>query len=254
MTPSTQRVQYLTVDGEEEEVPSVGEEAYSVYEGEDAYWLGTEQGLSRVPKEPAEPITQFTRGDGLSSNVIYGIVADPSQGLWVSSNDGLTYLPPGYQPDNFRRYYREDGLANDEFTPLSAYVDREGRFYFGGVNGLTAFQEGDFAVNASGAEVLLTDVTVYGRNESRSINTDLEDLKQVTVSASEKSVAISFALPVGHLPSATQFRYRLDGFNDEWIPLTNERTVRFNNLASGDYLLHIQGAGANGNFATKSGN
>ena len=248
VTPSTQRVQYLTVDGEEEEVPSVGEEAYSVYEGEDAYWLGTEQGLSRVPKEPAEPITQFTRGDGLSSNVIYGIVADPSQGLWVSSNDGLTYLPPGYQPDNFRRYYREDGLANDEFTPLSAYVDREGRFYFGGVNGLTAFQEGDFAVNASGAEVLLTDVTVYGRNESRSINTDLEDLKQVTVSASEKSVAISFALPVGHLPSATQFRYRLDGFNDEWIPLTNERTVRFNNLASGDYLLHIQGAGANGNF------
>lgn len=224
---------------------------YTVYEDDENWWLGTDNGLYKVPMFPNGEAARFTRLDGLSSNEVYGIAPDSSGGLWLSSPGGLTHLSASLNPDDFRRYYREDGLADDEFTPQSFHVSRAGEYLFGGVNGITVFREKDFSVNATGADVLITEVNVYGRNEVRVINTDLQELKQVTVFSYEKSVAVSFALPVGHLPSSTQFRYRLEGFNDTWVPLTNERTIRFNNLESGKYQLRIQGAGANGNFGDR---
>ena len=229
----------------EEPVPAI----YSVYQTKDITWVGTSNGLVGFP--PGAPSRRYGRADGLSSNVIYGITPDTADGLWLSSQDGLTHLPGDFDPDNFRRYYREDGLANDEFSPGSALRASDGQYYFGGKNGLTVFTEADFSPQAAGADVIITEVSVYGRNKVRTINSKLEQLKQVTVFASEKSVAISFALPVGHLPSSTQFRYQLEGFNDDWVPLTNERTIRFNNLGAGKYSLRIQGAGANGNFGAR---
>ena len=210
-------------------------------------WLGTDNGLRRVTPEGREVI-RFGRRDGLSSNVIYGVLPDTTGGLWLSTSNGLTYLPAGMDPNDFKRYYREDGLSADEFNSLSYHRTERDKYYFGTDNGLTVFTQADFALQTTGADVMITQVEVLGRNDHRVINSNLESLKQVTVFASEKSVAVSFALPAGQLPSSTLFRYQLEGFNDEWVPLTNERTIRFNNLAAGSYTLRIQGAGANGNF------
>lgn len=211
------------------------------------WWLGTDAGLLHRPVDKRET-EQFGRREGLSSNVVVGIVADSTGGFWLSTQNGLVHLPADRKPGNFRRYYREDGLANDEFLPFSYHRGKDGRYYFGGANGLTTFRENDLSFSAAGAEVMLTEIIVYGRNSERRLVSELRKLRQVTVFASEKSVAISFALPAGQLPSSSQFRYRLEGFNDDWVPLVNERTIRFNNLPSGKYVLRVQGAGANGNY------
>lgn len=230
---------------------TIDETIFAVYEDEENWWLGTDNGLRKVPRDTLSKEERYNRGDGLSSNVVRGIVPDESGGLWLSTGNGLTHIPPTFNQDDFRRYYREDGLAADEFNLLSYHRDATGQYYFGGKNGLTVFREGDFSIQTSGADVMITEVDVYGRENVRVINTNLDQLKQVTVFASEKSVAVSFALPAGQLPSSTQFRYRLEGFNEDWVALTNERTIRFNNLAAGNYKLRIQGAGANGNFGDR---
>lgn len=210
-------------------------------------WLGTDGGLFHYQRKTRSN-TQYGRREGLSSNVVYGIVPDSTGGFWLSTQNGLVHMPSDREPGSFRRYYQEDGLSNDEFLPFSYHRDQLGRYYFGGVNGLTTFREEDLSSREAGADVMLTEVSIYGREEPRTITQDLEELRQITVFANEKNVAISFALPAGQLPGSSQFRYRLEGFNGDWVPLVNERTVRFNNLESGKYLLHIQGAGANGNY------
>lgn len=239
--------QFLSDDRENLQIGNAVEKTYSVVEQGTFWWLGTENGLRGISMSGRGEV-RINRRNGLTSNLILGVVPDTLGGLWLSSINGLTYLPPDLNSDNFRRYYREDGLANDEFTVLGYHRDKTGKFFFGGRNGLTVFRAGDFSVAAAGVNVMFTEVAVFGRNKVRRINTNLDQLNQVTIFASEKSVAISFALPAGHLPSSTAFRYQLEGFNDDWVPLTNERTIRFNNLEEGKYILRIQGAGANGNF------
>lgn len=210
-------------------------------------WLGTDAGLFHYRRKTRTQ-TQYGRREGLSSNVVYGIVPDSTGGFWLSTQNGLVHMPTDREPGSFRRYYQEDGLANDKFLPFSHHRDRRGQYYFGGVNGLTTFRDQDLSGREAGTDVMLTEVSIYGRNEPRIITENLDQLRQVTVYANEKNVAVSFALPAGQLPGGSQFRYRLEGFNDDWVPLVNERTIRFNNLSAGRYLLHIQGAGANKNY------
>lgn len=221
---------------------------YVIHESEDGnWWLGTESGLLHYNRQTGTT-TRYGRGEGMSSNLVYGIVPDEQGGLWLSTQNGLTNVPADFARGSFRRYYREDGLSNDAFNPFSFHGSSGGRYFFGGDNGITFFGSDDLSARAAGVETMLTEVTVYGRSGERVITRNLDELEEITLYPAEKSVAISFALPVGQRPGSSQFRYRLEGFNDDWVPLTNERTVRFNNLVAGSYGLRIQGAGANGNY------
>ncbi len=225
-----------------------GMPVYTLYEEEKGnYWAGTDGGLVEYDRA-GHKLRHFGRQDGLSSNIIYGIVPDTSGGFWLSTQNGLVRMPKDPSPGSIRRYYREDGLSNDEFSTTSYLRDASGRYFFGGTNGLTVFREENLSANAAGADVMLTEVKISGRESERILSRNLDELRQVTIFPSEKSVAVSFALPAGQRPSSSQFRYRLEGFNDDWVSLTNERTIRFNNLGSGSYRLRVQGAGANGNY------
>ena len=214
------------------------------------WWLGTDAGL-RVYNTIDSTVQRYERQDGLSNNIVVGIVPDSTGGYWLSTHNGIVHLPSDLENGTFRRYYQEDGLASASFTKYCALRDNSGRYFFGGENGLSVFRDDDLSVESAGSDVMLTEVVIYGRDESRSIIHDLDELKEITVYANEKSIAVSFALPVGQRPSLTQFRVKLDGFNESWQELRNERTVRYNNLPSGQYTLMVQGAGANGNYGDK---
>ena len=214
------------------------------------WWLGTDAGL-RVYNTIDSTVQRYERQDGLSNNIVVGIVPDSTGGYWLSTHNGIVHLPSDLENGTFRRYYQEDGLASASFTKYCALRDNSGRYFFGGENGLSVFRDDDLSVESAGSDVMLTEVVIYGRDQSRTIIHDLARLEEITVFANEKSIAVSFALPVGQRPSLTQFRVKLDGFNENWQELRNERTVRYNNLPSGQYTLMVQGAGANGNYGDK---
>ncbi len=211
------------------------------------WWLGTDAGL-RIIDPVNNTERAYGRQDGLSNNKVMGVVPDSIGGYWLSTHNGLVQLPQDLDNGTFRRYYPEDGLATGEFNRYAFHRDRSGRYFFGGDHGLSVFRDSDLSMESAGSDVMLTEVVVYGRGVSRAITKDLDQLTEIEVMASEKSIAASFALPVGQRPSLTQLRVKLDGFNEEWRELRNERTVRYNNLPSGHYQLLVQAAGANGNY------
>ena len=248
--PATEETrQHVLVDTEGAQL---GNRSVNVIRPDSAgYWVGTDGGLYFLSTAPAAPPLAFTRQDGLSSNVVQSIVADTAGGLWLGTRNGLNYLPADRNTRGCRRYFREDGLANDEFTPGHGLRDRGGRYVFGGVNGLTVFRDGDLSSEMAGADVMLTSVVVYGRGRDSVYNRRLDELRQLTVFAHQKGMSFSFALPVGQRPSSSRIRVKLDGFDEDWQELLNERTVRYNNIPAGHYRLLVQGAGANGNYGDR---
>ncbi|MEO0734159.1 MAG: triple tyrosine motif-containing protein, partial [Bacteroidota bacterium] len=248
--PQATALRYYNITGQREDEQEAGSRTVHIVHEDTvgSWWVGTESGLYHY-LPASETTVHYGRQEGLSNNIVYGIVPDSSGGFWLSTQNGLTHVPANRANGSFRRYYRENGLSNDQFLPFAYYRSRrDGRYFFGGVNGLSVFRDKDLSTSTAGADVMLTEINLYGRDSERIIAKNLDELRQVTAFAWEKSIAISFALPAGQLPSSSKFRYRLEGFNEEWRNLTNERTIRFNNLASGQYTLRIQGAGANGNF------
>ncbi len=100
-------------------------------------WIGTDKGLY-VYTSNGVFIKKIDTDAGLLNDCIYAIL--PVKGkpaVYASSNLGLSYI--ALNEKNIINYTKESGLQENEFNTGSAVKTSQGRFYFGGVNGITCF-------------------------------------------------------------------------------------------------------------------
>src|SRR5690606_24953390 len=80
-------------------------------------WVGTNGNGLKSYNVRSKRIRHFTVEQGLSNNVIYGILPDNKNNFWLSSNKGLTMATIAEDSiiniENFTRY---DGLQTNEFN------------------------------------------------------------------------------------------------------------------------------------------
>ncbi|MEM6397892.1 MAG: two-component regulator propeller domain-containing protein [Bacteroidota bacterium] len=209
--------------------------------------VATQGGLHVYNPASKKVLAHYSRVEGLSSNVICGIIPADDGNYWLSTYYGLTYFRPEGDPP-FLRYYRSDGLSNNEFNRFAHYRDADGRNYFGGVNGLNVFYDEELLGNKSESQVLIAEINCYGSNGTRTIDTGLKELPFLNVARDEKSIAVQFAMPATPTANRNRFRVRLEGEENDWVELGSDRTARYSNLSGGRYTLIVQGADANGNY------
>lgn len=100
---------------------------------EGGYWIATRDGLYYNRNGQMK---HFTIDNGLPSNFINQIEEDEIGNIWVSTKVGIAYYDIRYQ--RFICFDEDDGLQGDEFSKASC-IDSYGRFYFGGINGISFF-------------------------------------------------------------------------------------------------------------------
>ena len=211
-------------------------------------WLGTTNGLNIL--DPRSGLVEtFDQSHGLASNTVYGILPDSGGNYWISTNNGLSYLD--YHEKLFRNFYQLDGLSHDEFSPASFYRDENGRCYIGSVNGLNIFYPKDLLETNDAPRVVLTKFIKFNsRQEEPEIQTrNLDLLEEVLISPYSTYFQFDFMLPNFTNSIKNQFSVWLENFDKDWIYLGNAPSVRYNRLPAGKYVLHIKGAGPNGNWS-----
>ena len=73
------------------------------------------------------------------------------------------------------------------------------------------------------------------------LKTSLESQREVSLKYNQNVFSISFATDNFILPEKTQYSYRLEGFNKEWLTLpAGVNTVAFTGLPSGKYILKVK--------------
>jgi ligand-binding sensor domain-containing protein len=97
-------------------------------------WIGTKGGGLNYLDKQTGLVKHYNTADGLPNNVVYAVLADQQNGLWLSTNCGISQFKP--QESIFRNYFDVDGLQSNEFNTLSYASGIDGRLYFGGVNGV----------------------------------------------------------------------------------------------------------------------
>jgi diguanylate cyclase (GGDEF)-like protein len=203
-------------------------------------WVGTQNGLNRMsPEDRRAARNRFkltTRRDGLPDNTVYGILPDPRGGLWLSSNRGLAHYDPN--SGRVKRYDAGDGLAGDEMNGGAELATRDGRLYFGGVDGLSWFHPDALADNVQAPQVRIGNVEVDGK-----LLPGIARTGTVALPHDHDSLSLSFASTDYHQPAKNRFRYRIgDG---DWIE-TARNTVSLARLAPGDYRFEVLGSNNDG--------
>lgn len=213
------------------------------------YWLATaDAGLLRWNRQTGAQ-QQYTREAGLSSNNLYAVYEDKRGYLWLSSDYGLMRFNKA--DAQVTVYTPEDGISHYEFNRISHYQAADGRLYFGGLNGITAFYPEAFydSVGRQADKVMIAGFQQYLGSQGNLVDLTNELLatNQITVNPSDRFFSLSLAVPDYINTNKIVYYYMIEGVDKDWNK-TGNNEIRFGRLPYGSYTLRIKAQMANGRF------
>lgn len=216
----------------------------------DAYggiWVGTQGGgLDRVVGNSNDPanvkFANVSQADGLANDVVYGMQFDDSGRIWLSTNYGIGRYDP--KSGEIKNMHRRDGLQSEEFNFGAHYKSRSGELFFGGHNGFNAFRPEELKTSSVVPLVMLTGL--FSGNDPIKADSPLDESEGIEFSHKDDVISFEFAALDYTASERNQYRYKLEGFDRQWIELGNRRRVTYTDLDDGQYLLRVQAANSDG--------
>jgi signal transduction histidine kinase len=122
---------------------------------------------------------------------------------------------------------------------------------FSSTEGLVAFHPRSLAEDPTVPPVVFTGFFLENRRSQIGGDSPLSQSIDLTHSISltyaDRMIAIEFAALNCRTPRETRYRYKLDGFDDDWIEVdSSQRLVTYTNLHPRRYLFRVKAASAHG--------
>ena len=213
-------------------------------------WLGTYgEGLKKLDLKTKQTIS-YTEADGLSNNVIYGLLEDEKNNIWTSTNKGLSKFNP--TSEQFTTYSVKDGLQSNEFNTNAYMKSSKGLLYFGGINGYNIFDPSEININPHPPEVIISSVTLStkGTNKKELIAEHISKSQSLALEYNQNDISFEFVSTSYSNPSKTRYKYILEGHEEEFTYLENENKVNYLNIPHGEYELKVYAQSADGVWST----
>ncbi len=219
---------------------------------EQALWIGTDGGGLNRFDLTAQRFVRYGERQGLPNPVVYGILADSSAKLWMSTNAGLCRFDPA--TGRFRHYDVRDGLQANEFNRVEYY--RVGKYLcFGGVDGYNMFDPAAILNNKVVPKMALTSFRLFNKEvlpgaKASPLAVAVPYVKQIRLAHDQNMFTIEFSSLDFRAHDRNRYRYRLDGFTEGWIDAGTQRSATFTNLDPGEYEFHVIGSNNHGVWNT----
>ncbi len=205
-------------------------------------WIGTAGGGLNRFDHSMNNWRVYTKADGLSDNTILGILEDGKGWLWMSTNKGLTR----FNPKNGQSilYDVNTGLQGNEFNQGAFYKGRDGRFYFGGLNGYNAFFPEKISRNPFLPPVVITSFKIF--NSAAPLSQSIVETKEIHLSYRDSVFSFEFAALNYIGTEKNKYAYKIKDGEDQWIQLNNKREITFSSLSPGTYNFQVKGSNNDG--------
>lgn len=223
---------------------------FSLYEDrKGVLWVGTDGGgLNRFDRA-LNRWTYYTEKDGLINNVIYGILEDNQDFLWLSTNKGLSRFDP--EAKIFSNYTVRDGLINQEYNSGAYYKDpMTGELFFGGIKGVDSFFPDTIMMDRKINPVSIIALRKFDRLIKPGLST--EELKKIELSYRDNFFSIDFVSPEFRYPEENRYMYRLEGYEDDWLNSGGSRRANYVNIPHGKYVFRVKSSTRDGAFSETS--
>ena len=202
-------------------------------------WISGAEGLSRFAHGQFATVT---RANGLPNGGIYAVTEDEDGFLWLATSAGLLRLARSevdlaiasrQHQMQYRLYDTSDGLAGFPTALGERNVVRagDGSLWFLTSRGLSLVQPRALAESRPTPHVMIETV----RADDRVLAVDGAQ----RLPAGTEKLEIDYTAPDVTYPLKLRFRYRLEGFDADWIDAGTRRQVLYTNLPPRDYQLAV---------------
>ncbi len=213
-------------------------------DSEGIYWMFGGGGYTRWQNGN---FSAYRTTTDLFSTTIHGVAEDTAGYFWFSGNKGLYRIKRSdvlgidsleHLPGS--RYDKEDGIPSSEFgagTP-GMITAADGRLWIPTSSGLLIVDPYNIVRSTRTPPVYIEQFLVEGKPVSMDDQLQLSSLNR---SFEFHYTAVSFSSP-----EKIRFRFRLEGFDEQWKEAGNRRTAYFTNLPYGDYRFQVIASNSDG--------
>lgn len=175
----------------------------------------------------------------------HAALCDINGNLWISTNNGLfrtrlqdieAHIQDKTKVVFYYNYYKDAGFSTNEFNggcQSPAIELSDGRFSFSSMDGLVQFDP-------------LKVPAEFPKSQLQVINMWLNDVKQDSVTYSlvidQDISSLKYEISTAYFghPENLVLQYKIEGLNDRWLSLIENRYIEINNLQQGNYILKVR--------------
>ncbi|MBC7829515.1 MAG: hypothetical protein H7122_17350 [Chitinophagaceae bacterium] len=225
---------YLNEPGD---LPNIG--VFDSYEDEDGViWLPTQAGLSRYKDGK---LSNIGFKDGLPENALFGFLPDDQGYIWFPSNRGLLrarkqelvdYFDKKIEKIDWRLYDDADGMLDRQCVGARhSAITSSGKLLIPTFGGLVEIDPDKLISNPHPPPVVIHAVV----RDSSTIDLSKDN---IFTPGNHRYVFQYSGLSLV-APEKVQIRFRLIGYDKDWINSVGDRRAYYTNIPSGDYTFQV---------------
>jgi PAS domain S-box-containing protein len=220
-------------------------------DGRGNLWLGGRTpGITRFRIADGR-VTHYTESSGLFDDYPSSILHDDAGNLWVSSTSGI-YRVPRQDLDDFAdgrisgvrstQFTVADGMKSSEASPPLAqpggWRARDGRLWFCTQKGVVIVDPKHLVVNRLVPPVVLEKIVADGRTIAPGAN--------IQLAAGTARIEFHYTSLSMLVPARVQLKYKLEGYDHDWMGPGSNRVAYYTNLPPGRYRFRVMGSNNDG--------
>jgi len=203
-------------------------------------WLGTSSGLVRLRDGKVD---RYAERAGFFGDAIFTILDDKTGYFWLSSNRGIARLSlrdiasldKGETASIEPVWYgKNDGMLSQQGNGASqtpGVITSDGRMWIGTSNGVVIVDPRRQRINTMVPPVAIERMLVDGKN--------VDPAAVEKIGPQVERIELHYAGMSYVAPAAVKYRYRIEGFDRDWVEAGSSRAAYYTNLPAGDYTFHV---------------
>ncbi|AKC87397.1 hybrid sensor histidine kinase/response regulator [Pseudoxanthomonas suwonensis] len=188
-------------------------------------------------------------GQGIPATEATGLVVDGQRRAWLATRRGLFRVDPdrGDGTPSVRRFGVREGLPSQEFTERALTLDASGVLVASTDDGSLLLLDTTQSDPLHPSPALVVDAVRVRRGEAL---VELPVVGDFELRPDDHDLQVMVRLPSFDDPESNRYRFRLAGFDQDWIGVQGRGERVFSQLPPGSYRLEVQAAaGAEGEWS-----
>ena len=209
-------------------------------------WIATDHGLIRFADGKSKI---YDTSAGLPDNDLFQVLSNGRDRVWIGSTFGMCSISAhdldAYDQHRVRRlnpvvYSLAEGVRS--FPMLTMPVrTTNGNLWFVGQDGVTAVDPDHLDVNTIAPPIVIDTATVDGARVVSGLKNAMQP--------GRGAFSIRFAGLSFNAPEKVHYRYRLIGYDSNWVDPGDQHSVSYTNLPPGSYRFEVTACNNDGIWA-----
>ena len=225
---------------------------------EDVYgylWVGTAGGgvSNSYIYQDSVPFSFLNQREQLTSGNIYLLTFDQEDHLWIGNEKGMDRATLNQERNiiDVKHFGKSEGFMGIETTQNAVLRDRDGNLWIGTMNGLTHYNPSTSIRNPKPPILSMNEIRLfYGALRDTKYGKWVDDwalLKSgLELPHNQNHLGFDFIAIDHNNPEKVAYQWKLEGWEDDWTPVTNKTDATYSNLPPGSYTFKVRARNGDG--------